>query len=71
MWLFFTFSNHNLVLQDLESKNVVDELKMEFENLGKHSLTPQCISLAWSADGQFLFSGHTDNLIRVWQVSHI
>uniref|UniRef100_A0A672NKM1 Small ribosomal subunit protein RACK1 n=1 Tax=Sinocyclocheilus grahami TaxID=75366 RepID=A0A672NKM1_SINGR len=30
---------------------------------------PQCTSLAWSADGQTLFAGYTDNLIRVWQVT--
>ena len=29
---------------------------------------PQCLSLAWSADGQTLFAGYSDNLIRVWQV---
>jgi guanine nucleotide-binding protein subunit beta-2-like 1 protein len=32
-------------------------------------LDPQCISLAWSADGTTLFSGYTDNKIRVWQVT--
>ena len=29
---------------------------------------PQCLSLAWSSDGQTLFAGYSDNLIRVWQV---
>ena len=29
---------------------------------------PQCLSMAWSADGQTLFAGYSDNLIRVWQV---
>merc|ERR1712241_1468435 len=44
-------------------------------NDGKHLYTldhadpPQCLSLAWSADGQTLFAGYSDNLIRVWQVS--
>jgi len=55
---------------DLESKSVVDELKPEFLNVGKKSPSPQCISLAWSADGNTLFSGYTDNMIRVWQVTH-
>jgi guanine nucleotide-binding protein subunit beta-2-like 1 protein len=31
------------------------------------SATPDCISLAWSADGNCLFSGYTDSLIRVWK----
>ena len=56
---------------DLQSKSHVDELKVVLENpdTGKaHS--PECISLAWSADGQTLFAGYTDNLIRVWTVTH-
>jgi len=28
-----------------------------------------CLSLAWSPDGQTLFAGYNDNLIRVWQVA--
>lgn len=27
-----------------------------------------CTSLAWSSDGQTLFAGYTDNLIRVYDV---
>merc|ERR1712202_79391 len=30
---------------------------------------PECLSLAWSPDGQTLFAGYSDNHIRVWQVS--
>merc|ERR1712012_1267555 len=30
---------------------------------------PQCISICWSSDGQTLFSGYTDGLIRVWSLS--
>jgi len=53
---------------DLESKAVVDELRPEFPPMGKRALEPRCISLAWSGDGQTLFSGYTDNVIRVWGV---
>lgn len=53
---------------DLEDKRVVDELKAERPDK-QRSGAPQCISLAWSADGQTLFAGYTDNDIRVWQVS--
>jgi len=55
---------------DLEDKTSVDELKSEVSaaNATKKS-QPQCISLAWSADGQTLFAGYTDNIIRVWRVS--
>lgn len=54
--------------QDLEHKIIVDELKAEITK-PKERFVPQCVSLAWSADGQTLYSGYTDNVIRVWQVS--
>ncbi|KAG2221999.1 hypothetical protein INT45_006699 [Circinella minor] len=53
---------------DLESKSLVDVLRPTFTNTSKGQ-DPQCLSLTWSADGSTLFSGHSDNLIRVWQVS--
>ncbi|KAJ1978271.1 cross-pathway control WD-repeat protein cpc2 [Dimargaris verticillata] len=56
---------------DLESKSVVCELAPEFTDIGRKALVPECISLAWSADGTVLFSGYTDNLIRVWQVTRV
>lgn len=56
---------------DLESKSIVDELKPEFGEVKLKSSIPQCMSLAWSADGQTLFSGYTDNVIRVWQVTRV
>jgi guanine nucleotide-binding protein subunit beta-2-like 1 protein len=53
---------------DLESKSIVDELKPEFIDVGKKAREPECVSLAWSADGQTLFGGFTDNQVRVWTV---
>lgn len=53
---------------DLETKSIVEELKVDFIGVGKKSQEPQVLSLAWSADGQTLFSGYADNLIRVWSV---
>lgn len=50
---------------DLETKLVVEELKVDFIGVGKKSQEPQVTCLAWSADGQTLFSGYTDGLIRV------
>jgi len=52
---------------DLEDKRVVDELKLEMASSNK--APPECLCLSWSADGQTLFAGYTDNLIRVWQVT--
>jgi guanine nucleotide-binding protein subunit beta-2-like 1 protein len=56
---------------DLESKVCVDELKPDFPPTGgKNKAVPiMCISLAWSANGNTLFAGYTDNIIRVWSVA--
>lgn len=59
----------SIKIWDLEGKIVVDELKPEVISASSKADPPSCISLAWSADGQTLFAGYTDNLIRVWQVS--
>lgn len=50
---------------DLESKQVVAELVPETTEAAR---VPECISLAWSADGQTLFGGFSDNSVRVWTV---
>eukprot|EP00300_Choanocystis_sp_HF-7_P001716 c11379_g2_i1.p2 GENE.c11379_g2_i1~~c11379_g2_i1.p2 ORF type:complete len:327 (+),score=68.64 c11379_g2_i1:37-981(+) len=60
-------TNEGIKIWDLESKKPVDELKPEL--LSEHDKLPACLSLAWSADGNTLFAGYTDNVIRVWQVS--
>ncbi|XP_075547306.1 small ribosomal subunit protein RACK1-like isoform X2 [Dermacentor variabilis] len=54
---------------NLEDNSQVDELCPEVLTPNAKAELPQCISLAWSADGQTLFAGYTDSLIRVWQVS--
>jgi len=58
---------------DLESKNCVANLAPENVNTTpatKSKAVPiQCISLAWSANGNTLFAGYTDNIIRVWSVA--
>jgi len=58
----------SIKIWDLEGKNVVDELRPEVITQSTKS-QPLCTCLAWSADGQTLFAGYTDNNIRVWQVS--
>lgn len=54
---------------DLEDKTAVDELKLDVASGTSKKAAPQCTSLAWSTDGQTLFAGYTDNIIRVWRVS--
>ena len=45
-----------------------DRLKPEFSGLGKNATEPECLSLAWSADGQTLFAGYSDDIVRVYSV---
>jgi guanine nucleotide-binding protein subunit beta-2-like 1 protein len=53
---------------DLESKTVVEDIKNDVTTANGKINVPACTALAWSADGQLLFAGYTDNIIRVWQV---
>lgn len=66
-WLCAATST-SIKIWDLESKTIVDDLKPEFTptKSGNH---PECISLAWSADGSTLYAGYTDSKIRVWEVA--
>jgi guanine nucleotide-binding protein subunit beta-2-like 1 protein len=64
-------TDSGIKIWDLETKNVVDELRpepVEGATGRKKAATPGVLSLAWSADGNTLFAGYTDNLIRVWEV---
>ena len=49
----------SIIIFDLEKKSKVDELKPDFMSEGKKSRDPECVSLAWSADGQTLFAGES------------
>uniref|UniRef100_A0A4W3HS90 Small ribosomal subunit protein RACK1 n=1 Tax=Callorhinchus milii TaxID=7868 RepID=A0A4W3HS90_CALMI len=51
------------------SASRVDELRQEVISTSGKAQPPHCTALAWSADGQTLFAGYTDNLIRIWQVT--
>ncbi|CCC70669.1 hypothetical protein NCAS_0F01850 [Naumovozyma castellii] len=51
----------------LDPQSLIDDLRPEFAGYNK-SAEPHAVSLAWSADGQTLFAGYTDSVIRVWQV---
>jgi len=54
---------------DLDTQSVIYDL-VEFtaaKSYGKRK--PPCTSLAWSADGRFLYAGYADSIIRVWEMS--
>jgi guanine nucleotide-binding protein subunit beta-2-like 1 protein len=63
-WLCAAFGS-TIKIWDLEQKSGLDELKFETAK----GAPPECTSLVWSNDGNTLFSGHTDNTIRIWSVS--
>jgi len=61
---------------DLESKNIIEDIRIEVDKPEetkpgkvKKALPIQAVSLAWSQDGQTLFAGFTDNVIRVYSLT--
>jgi len=57
---------------DLESKSPIQSLdkhSSEKEFFSSEDANPGCLSLAWAHDGQTLFAGYTDGLIRCWGLS--
>jgi guanine nucleotide-binding protein subunit beta-2-like 1 protein len=56
----------SIKIWDLKDKVLVQDIPAESIDTQK---PPTCLSLAWSADGQTLFAGYSDNLIRVWAVT--
>merc|ERR1711957_1062319 len=64
-------TDNGIRIWDLEGKGIVDELKLELpvRDPKSKALPTSCISLAWSSDGNTLFAGYTDTMIRAWQVT--
>lgn len=67
-WLCVAYGS-SIKIWDLACKKMVEELKPGVSSQDSKADPPQCLSLAWSTDGQTLFAGYSDNKIRVWQVS--
>lgn len=66
-------TQNSIKIWDLETKQLVCELNKSYPEffLNNPSATektphPACLSLAWSADGSSLYSGWSDNVVRVW-----
>ena len=57
-----------LIICVLLFRSIVDELKPAYE-IADEARQPECVSIAWSSDGQTLFAGFTDNALRVWTVT--
>jgi len=61
---------HHLDPNLLLLRSIVDELKPAYTDVREDARQPECVSIAWSADGQTLFAGFTDNVLRVWTVTN-
>eukprot|EP01121_Diplochlamys_sp_Union-15-3_P020895 TRINITY_DN82_c0_g1_i4.p1 TRINITY_DN82_c0_g1~~TRINITY_DN82_c0_g1_i4.p1 ORF type:complete len:318 (-),score=55.18 TRINITY_DN82_c0_g1_i4:60-1013(-) len=61
-------TDSSIKIWDLESKQVIADLTKNFPEFGSKNANPQCLSLAWGSDGNVLFSGYSDGLIRVWSM---
>lgn len=59
----------NLMLTNDFIRSIVDELKPAYTDVREEARQPECVSIAWSSDGQTLFAGFTDNQLRVWTVT--
>lgn len=56
-------TDKNVDVYDLQTKSKIVELVSEVSVKG-----PECTCVAWSADGNTLYTGYTDNMIRAWSV---
>ncbi|OWM82997.1 guanine nucleotide-binding protein subunit beta-like protein [Punica granatum] len=70
-------TEHSIKIWDLESKSIVEDLKVDLKNEAdktdgttatSNKKVIYCTSLNWSADGSTLFSGYNDGVIRVWGI---
>lgn len=59
----------SIIIWDLEGKGTVVEINKTHPEFVNKTRAPMCLSLAWSADGNVLYSGWSDNIIRVWEVA--
>jgi len=55
---------------DISEKQQIDLVDFKFEPRGKRNAgrKPDCTTICWSEDGQILYAGYNDGLIRVWEV---
>jgi len=60
-------TDKGIKIWDLETKTVVADLTKSVPEFDAKTKDPACLSLAWSADGSTLFSGYSDNMVRVWE----
>jgi len=64
-------SGTNIKIWDLEHKKPVATLQIDREPASDETKqpTPRCLCLAWSANGQTLYAGHSDGTIGIWELT--
>ena len=58
-----------IILYDMDKKEKLATVAPEFPVRSKKATIPVCNCLAWSIDDANLFTGYTDNVVRVWEVT--
>jgi guanine nucleotide-binding protein subunit beta-2-like 1 protein len=61
----------SIKIWDLESKSIVADLGKNIKGFNSKTNNPVCTSLCWKADGNTLYAGYTDGVVRVWDVSRL
>jgi len=61
----------SIKIWDLESKSIVADLTKDVKGFNPKNGTPICTSLCWKADGNTLYAGYNDGLVRIWDVSRL
>jgi len=59
----------SIKIWDLESRKLVNDISVELKSeSGKLMKTPKCLALCWSTDGDSLYAGFSDNIIKAYRV---
>jgi guanine nucleotide-binding protein subunit beta-2-like 1 protein len=58
-----------ILIWDLENKTLLTSLFAPNHGECIHRVPVQAISMCWSVEGQRLFAGYTDGVIRLWDVT--
>lgn len=61
-------TDNGIKIFDLENKVLLTDITKDFPGFEPKNRKAACISLNWSADGNTLYAGYTDSIIRVWSI---
>jgi guanine nucleotide-binding protein subunit beta-2-like 1 protein len=71
-WLCAATQTGDIRIWDLESKTIVNELILEKNSeMNNANINISCNCISWSGDGNILFAGYSDSIIRIWKLKNI